>query len=49
MNTLKKKNLNIMKQLVILALFSVGFSQPEQIVTGYLMQSEMSFCMDECG
>ena len=38
-----------MKQLVILALFSVAFSQPEQILTGYLMQSEMSFCMDECG
>ena len=38
-----------MKQLMILALFSVAFGQPEQILTGYLMQSEVSFCMDECG
>ena len=37
-----------MKQLVILAIFSVAFSQPDQEITGYLRQVEASFCMDEC-
>ena len=38
-----------MKQLVILALFSVAFSQPGEGVSGYLRQTDMSFCMDGCG
>ena len=38
-----------MKQLLIIALLSFVYSQPTQVVRGYLMQTEMSFCMDECG
>ena len=37
-----------MKQVVILAFFSVAFSQPEIGVSGYLREVEMSFCMNEC-
>ena len=34
---------------ILLILFCFLYSQPDQIVTGYLRQAEMSFCMDECG
>ena len=40
---------NNMKQLVILALFSVAFSQPGIGFSGYLREVETSICMDECG
>ena len=49
LNILKKKNQNNIKKLVILAFFSVIFSQPEIGVSGYLREVEMSFCIDECG
>ena len=39
---------NNIKQLLILALLSVTFSQPWVGVTGYLRETEASFCMDEC-
>ena len=37
-----------MNKLLLLALFSVAFSQPGEGVSGYLRELEVSFCMDEC-
>ena len=38
-----------MNKLLLIVLFSVAFSQPGEGVSGYLRQTDMSFCMDGCG
>ncbi len=38
-----------MNRIILLSIFYLAFGQANQVVTGYLMQNEISICMEYCG